>query len=255
MNKSTKIHSILFALLVFLSVCTAAEPKKLFIGVEEIDYYPYYRTVKGNYEGFAADLFKAFAHAHNFTIEFKPLPIKRLYVELYAGTVHFKFPDHPFWNKEGKQGHTVLYSNAVAGFTDGVLVLEQNSALEKSSLKQLGFVRGFSAWPFLDDIERNVIQARELNSLESLLMLTLDKRIDGAYFNLTVAQHHLKHNVNKAGTLVLAENLAYDRNNYRASTTNKRAPLAELNAFLQSETAKTLRNQYGIVMNPEAEQK
>ena len=234
-------------LFLILSPLLAAE--EFVIGVEELDYYPYYRLHQGEYGGFASDLLQAYAAHHGHTVTFRPLPIKRLYQELLNGKIDFKFPDHPYWGKDVKADTAVHYSNAVVGYTDGVLVLPEKHAI--TTINSVGYVRGFNPWTLLDAVKAGKIQARELNSLKSLLSLTLDGRTEGAYFNTRVAETLLAEQLNRPGGLVFAQKLPHDTNNYRLSTIQHPTVLAEFNAFLASDAAKSLLAQYELSTNPE----
>ncbi len=225
--------------------------KILEIGVEVIDYSPYYKIENGEYTGFAAQLFEGFAEEYGYELVFKPMPIKRLYESLLSESIDFKFPDHPYWATDLKKDFSVQYSDPVVGFTDGVLVLTENAKLLSHQLRSLGFVRGFTAWPYLEGINSGKIKARELNSLKSLLLLTLNQGVDGAYFNVAVAQTLLKNEFDGHPVLVLAESLPFDRNNYRASSLKASAPFKEFNQYLQSKNVKKLREQFLLPINPE----
>ena len=70
-------------LLVFvLTSPTPTVADTLVIGVEKIDYTPYYNTVQGEYQGFARDVFDGFAEQYQHQVEYRPMPIKRLYENL-----------------------------------------------------------------------------------------------------------------------------------------------------------------------------
>lgn len=229
-----------------MSWAASADQQEFTIGVEEINYYPYYHLVKKDYQGFARDLFDAFAKKEGIAFKYRPLPITRLYRELKEGKVDFKFPDNKFWAKDEKARYQFAYSNAVVGFIDGVMVPPESKMMARAELKSIGFVRGFSPWTLMDSINDGSIKANKVNSWKSLIKLTLSKRVDGAYFNLAVGENLLKNEMKKPGALVFAENLPHDKSNYSVSTIKHQAMLDKLNVYLQSEEAQAIRSKYGL---------
>ena len=226
--------------------------EKLIIGVEEIEYAPYYFTQNGQYKGFARTLFDAFGQEYGYEIEYKPYPIKRLYRALIDQNIDLKFPDNPNWGNDIKSQHTIFYSQPIVGYIDGVMVKVPSSSASKKPLQHIAIVRGFSPWPLMPLIQQNQIQTREVNSLKSALLLTLNDRVQGAYFNVKVAQHLMAQDLQQPNALILSEILPYDRNNYFASTGNsdRLATLKQLQHFLLSEKGQALFKQYNMTVNP-----
>lgn len=228
----------------------SASAKDYVIGVEEIDYYPYYRLVDKEYQGFARELFDAFAKKQGISFSYRPLPITRLYRELKSGGVDFKFPDSPYWGKSEKRGVTLTYSEDVVGYIDGVMVPAKDKDVGVDQFKKLGVVRGFSPWVMMSQVESGKIKTHEVNSWEGLIKLALHGRVDGAYFNIAVGQYNLEKHFNKKDALVFATNLPHDKSNYKISTIEHAELLTKLNQFLLSEEASKIRNQYQLEVYP-----
>ena len=251
-----KFHFFRVFLAAFLFLWGVFKPsvgcsKELWVGVEKIDYYPYYHLVEGEYQGFARDVLDAFAREYGHVVKYRPLPIQRLYQELFSKKIDFKFPDNPLWKKELKSTHFMQYSQPVVGFIDGVLVLDKRQKNIEDDFHKVGFVRGFTPWTLMDRIEDGQWRAKEVNSLESLLMLVSHGRIDGAYFNIKVAETLIERKaLFKSTPMIYAPSLPHDKNNYVMSTANaeNHQVLEQFNAFLASATMKTLLKQYHLVV-------
>ncbi len=235
-----------FVLLVAL-LAHQAVADELVVGVEEIDYLPYYGIdEKGRYTGFAREMLDAAAEHTGHTFVYKPLPIQRLYKELLSQRIDFKFPDNENWSGIDRTGHIFYYSSPVIGYTDGIL-LKPGQHFEVDEFRQIGFVRGFAPWKLAEQIDTGTLEATELNSLSSLLKLLEKGRFQGAYFNVAVAQR-LSHRAT-GGELTFAENLPFDKANYTLSTIKHPALLDELNRFLTSKQADEIRNKYKLVVH------
>lgn len=123
-----------FALMLICQV----QAKDLIIGVEKLNYLPFYTYNGNNYEGFARELFDQFAKDSGHTVEYKILPVARLFHEFLNKQVDMKFPDNPKWKTQDKEKYSIQYSNPVIDFTDGIMVLP-----ESLPVKQLKIVLSF----------------------------------------------------------------------------------------------------------------
>ena len=235
-------------LLPFLFLSSLSQADTFTVGVEEIEYAPFYYVKDGQYAGFARELFDEFAHKYNHTVIYRPLPIERLYNELFSGKITFKFPDHNFWVQDKKQGKEIYYSEPVVGFTDGILVLEENKNMGLTTPPDIGYLRGFNPWTLMGLIKENKVKSRVVNSLDSLIKLTLQKRIDGTYFNLDVAKYRMRNKFPKSAPLVLSKNLPFDRTNYLVSSLKNSKLLKELNEFLASDDAHAIREKHSLML-------
>ena len=238
----------LAALLITVSALQAAK-KELVIGVENLNYYPYYDFSGKQYSGFFKELMERFGKAKGYQILFKPLPVKRLYSELLeSGQIDFKFPDNPHWGGEYKKGKTVLYSDGVVLFIDGVLVRPENREKDIGTIRRLGTIAGFTPWTFMDRIKKGTVENVEVRTMPALLKTTMAGRIDGAYVNISVARYILEDVLGKKGKLLWNPNLPYDKAYYNLSTLHYPEILDEFNAFLREEKAmvKALEKQFKI---------
>lgn len=236
--KIGKILSIALSL-VFVSVLAHAET--FVVGVENIDYYPFYSGVDGQYKGFARDVIDAFAKSKGYTIKYQPLPIKRLYKDFFSGNVDFKFPDNSFWSADQRKGKDITYSSPVVGYIDGVMVLPDKKGTFSGGINTLGIISGFTAWDYLGDIKAGKIKVEESNNYSSLLKKAMRGRIDAAYSNTAVAEYQLRDVLKKPGGLVFDDSLPHTKSNYFLSTTKHKKVMDEFNAFMK-ENAGLIQN-------------
>lgn len=195
----TQILFLTILLLPAIGLCKVGPP--LIIGVENIDYRPYYYTERGNYRGFARELFDDFGKKYGHLFTYAPMPIPRLYRSLInEQNIDFKFPDHPAWGSDFKQQHKINYSAPVVNYTDGMLSSNKNDRLSK-----ICTVTGFTMLGYEDLIKERRIERRDLYSFEEALKLYSKKEVEGIYGNY----HVLKYLCQQAGLPQLELNINY----------------------------------------------
>ena len=171
------------------------------VGVENIDYLPQYAYKDGEYGGFARALLDAFAKDKGYKLEYRALPVTRLFAEFVNLDVDLKYPDNVKWSADLKSKATVIYSDPVVKYIDGVNVTPDRVGKGAESLKVLGAVRGFTPWDWLDAVKSGTVKLQENNSFSAMLETTLAGRVDGAYGNVAVAANVLENNLKQAFTL------------------------------------------------------
>lgn len=178
----------LFTTLLTIVLATSAWAKSYLVGVEEIEYLPYWEGKGTSYSGFGKEYLEAFAKDENLQFTYVPFPVKRLYSELFEGKIDFKFPDVDYWQKDQKKGRSIHYSSGIVPFTDGVMRPGSTIGQAKEQIKRLGTVRFFTPFEYLDDITAKKIILEEVNSLDSLISMMKQGRIDAIYVNIEVAK-------------------------------------------------------------------
>lgn len=236
----------LLACLMF-ALLPQARAETFTIGVELQPYLPYSDVQEGQYLGYGRDLLDAFAAHQGYVFVYEPLPVRRLLSEFLNGKVDFKYPDHPRWNADLKQAHQVYFSQATAPSIDGVLVKPQRLGAGKASLKRLGTQRGFTPWPYLDDIKAGRILLIQANQIDSLVAMALNDRVDGVYLNPQVVSHQLR-NTPAQGALVFDRSLAYQDDHYLLSSLKHPQVIEQFDAFLTHQAAlvQALKDRHGI---------
>ncbi len=245
--KRTAIDRLFPLLLLVFS--TAVQPADLVMGVEDLPYLPYYSVDEGEYNGYARELFDAFAAAKGHSIRYRPLPVERLYRELLEGGIDFKFPDNPEWRHDLKTNQELHYSTAVAAFLDGVMVVPDKKAATRAGPIKIGTIRGFTPWPLVKSIEEGSIRLSENNSISGLLRQGIAGRLDGIYINVEVARFHMKNMLRRDAALVFDDGLPHSRSAYFVSTIRRPGIVGELNSWLGENQAwlAELRHKWGIM--------
>lgn len=227
------ITMILFVLLIFFSD-KRANATEYIIGVEDLDYLPYYTvTPDGNYSGFAKELLDTFARENGYRFSYRPLPLKRLFKSLVNGKIDFKFPDNPLWKNKMKAGHSVIYSASVVKTIDGLLILPENAMNNTFKIKTIGTIMGFTPWLFQEGAARNQFQISENSSLTGLFKQVLNGRIDAAYANPVVAAYFLEHKLNNQNGLVFDNTRPFTVSLYHMSTIRHIEIMKQFDHFLQ----------------------
>lgn len=232
-------------LILFLSPSAFAQT--FTVGVENIDYYPMYSYEKGQYKGVASEILTKFAATKGYTFEFKPFPVVRLTKYFVDGEVDFKFPDNSNWAQDAKKGLKVQYSHPVLDYIDGTMVVPANAGKGIGSFSKLGIVRGFTAWDYLSLIKTGSVKVKEATNLESLIQQAIHSRVDGVYFNVAVAKHHLAENLKTPGALVFDDSLPHTNGSYSLSSHKHPKVVEEFNQFLIDEAGwiEDIKKKYG----------
>lgn len=240
--------AILTTIAAAFSGAVHADTQKLTVGVEELDYFPNYAVRDGRYTGAARDILDAFAADSGFELVYQPLPIKRLYADLFNGSVDLKFPDNPDWNGDGKKGYVVVYSQPVLPFTDGVMVLPARVGKGMETFKTLGTVIGFTPFAWLDVLAQGKIKLTETPQMGPLLRQALTGRVDGAYVNVAVAKYLMRTMLDQPSGLVFDPSLPHSQSSYRLSTIRHGVVVDKLNAWLAAHTNQVaeIKARYGL---------
>ena len=244
-----RLHAVTAAALIALTCWTSeAKAERYVVGVEAIDYLPYYAGAGKSYDGMARDLFDAYAADRGHVIDYRPLPITRLFRELLDGLVDAKFPDNDYWQADLKAGKAVVYSDPVFAYTDGVLVLPGNKGHGANAIRSLGTVRGFTAFEWLDRIKAGQVKLEENPSFPGLMFQAANKRIDGAYANVAVANYALEHDLKTPGALVLDPDLPHTSSSYRLSSVKHPEMITDFNGWLKEkpEVLSRIKKKWGV---------
>ncbi|SDH87093.1 extracellular solute-binding protein, family 3 [Pseudomonas benzenivorans] len=245
--KPTRVCS-LFAVL--FSASAGAE--SYVIGVEDLAFAPHYSIDQhGHYQGFARELFDAFASHSGVHLSYKALPVERLLPALLQGEVDLKYPDSGNWAQAQKAGKDLRYSQAVVGYVDGVLVAPQRQGQPLERLERLAMVNGWTPWGYQERIDAQQIRLTYSDDLRRMIHQALKKDTDGAYFNVVVATHYLDNIRARPGALVFDPKLPHTRGSFHLSTLKHPGLLQRFDRFLlerQAEVA-ALKDKYRVEAN------
>ncbi len=232
-------------LLISTFTCHSAN---LILGVEKLDYLPFYTTENRQYKGYARELFDKFAADNKHNISYKILPVARLFHELINGKIDLKFPDNPKWKSTEKQHYAIDYSIAIIPFTDGVMVRPEDINQSQSYFYHIGTMRGFTPWPLQSKINKKTIRVTEQNSILGLLKQVILKRTDGCFINIDVAKYFLSSELKQPNALIFNKKFPSDSSHYFLSSINKTHILKQFNLWLikNNDFHMQLRQKWGL---------
>lgn len=216
-------------------------PTTITIGVESIIHLPYYGLCGQDYCGYARELLDAFAREEGITIRYRPLPIPRLHRALVNGVVDAKFPAHPDWANDYKQGAPILYSDPVITFTDGYLSLPGTTGTPE----KVGTIRGFTL--DFSPLSRKPLVI-EANAESDLFNLLNRRRVDAVYTNIGVLRAFLGREGIAQTSVEFRRDLPYRKSQYFMSSATNPTLISRFNAWMARSVGamKTLQDQHGI---------
>ncbi len=220
-------------LLTLLGLSCSVMAKSFVVGVERLQYHPYYYVKDHEFQGFARDLIDMFSHSSGHDFKYRILPVKRLYDEFFHEKIDFKFPDNRYWQADKRIGINISYSAGVVGFEDGLMVLATRETGNVKGIKTIGKISGFTPWPYLNAIEKRDIILSEHYSIKGIIKQVIHKRIDGAYLNVKVAQYQLENVMGMTGILKFDSSLPHVKGDYSLSTSKHPNIIVQFNDFLK----------------------
>lgn len=127
------------------------------------------------------------------------------------------------------------------------MVKSKNSNKGIEDLKKLGVVLGFTPIAYLDLIENGKIEISENKTLEGILNQVNLGRIEGAYINISVANHIMK-NWRKNKKLVFNKNLPFTKSTRHISTIKYSKIIKKFDEFLieEKDTINKLKEKYKV---------
>jgi hypothetical protein len=140
------------------------------VGVEATEYLPISKGDSGGYSGYAREFLDAFAEKYGHTFTDKPLPFARLFDEFaMQKSVDFNFPDNAYWAANSKKGITIFYSKGLVAVPERLMVLPANKG--KGTVAKIGVPRGFTPFPYLDQIKAKKIVVSEVNTPDAAISM------------------------------------------------------------------------------------
>lgn len=241
-NFFKKISTVLL-----ISTSSLVSAKTITIGVEDLNYFPYYGKVQDEYEGYARKIFDLFAEKSGHEIKYAFYPVIRLGGALQDGSIDFKFPANPNWAKDSKVGLDITYSDSVCDYIDGVLVREDKLGQDH---KTIGIMRGFTPWGLKPEVRNGGVNILEHSVFEGMLKKVLTGRIDGAYSNIFVGAHlqRTDSRLSSMGNLAFDPSVGFEEGSYFLSTIKHKDILKEFNEFLKDnhELINEMQKEYNL---------
>ena len=188
--------------------------EKLVVGVPESNMYPLYQGKGDMYKGFCRDVLDLFAKEYGYSFEYRPLPIKRLFLYLKQGKVDIKFPDDPELQPPSEGVVQIFYSKPVVTVTQGVMIPKG----KPTAIKSVSLVSG---WVVEESILPKEITRQEVPTIESAVNSVLAGHADGLWVNLQAGQYVLKQ-MGKNGELVFNSKMPMMSFRYALSSRDKK---------------------------------
>jgi len=232
-----KLNFFLISLIFYFvtTITTQGEEKKIYrLGVEELNYLPHYSyTEKYEYFGFARELFDKFSDVSGIEFSYEVRPVPRLFTEFYERrSLDFKYPANIYWQAERKKGISVIYSQPVVGFIDGMMVRPDKKNKGVNNLQIVGTAAGFTPWPYLDRIKSGNILLETNISFPGLLNQVIRSRVDAAYINIAVSEYYLAHEIKDPTALVFDRSLPFVKDSFFMASIKYPKVIISFNKFL-----------------------
>ena len=245
MKKST-----VFAALAVCVLSSSAWSGNYTVGVEATDYMPISKGDDGKYSGYAKELLDTFASKNGHKFTYTPLPVARLIDEFAVKkSLDFKFPDNAYWAKEVKKDAKIVYSQSAISVTEGLMVLPANKGKGLDSIKKLGTVRGFTPWPYMDQIKSKKIILSEANTPEAAINMCEAGRVDAVYGSQIVSNYIMTDMLKKPGVLVFDDKMPSTKSDFSLSSIAHPDVIKQFDEFLakDKDTVAKLKAKYKIV--------
>ncbi|MBK6907275.1 MAG: transporter substrate-binding domain-containing protein [Rhodocyclaceae bacterium] len=221
----------------------------LTVGVESSDYLPISKGDSGTYVGYARDVLDAFAAKYGHKFTYKAMPVARLYDEfLVQKSVDLKFPDNPIWAQNLKQGATISYSKGLVTVTEGLMVTPANKGKGLAAVGKISTLRGFTPWPYMDQIKTKKISVSEVNSAEAAIKMVEGGRVDGVYLGTLATTYIMNEVLKQPGMLVFDDKLPNSKNDFTISSIAHPNVIKQMDEFLVTEkdTVAKIKSKYKI---------
>jgi hypothetical protein len=159
--KLGKNRKIILLCIYFYGFClgfgNVAQADNFVMGVEDINYYPYFDFTSEN-RNFTKVLFDQFAKDNGHQISYLPLPIKQFPKWLFEENIDFKFPDNTRWQETSNIHQLKIhFSDEVVAMTAGTLVLAKNKHKDETFFKNIGTITGFHPTLWVKQIEQGKV--------------------------------------------------------------------------------------------------
>ena len=218
------------------------------VGVEATDYMPIYKGEGAKYTGYARELLDGFASKNGHTFTYTPLPVARLFDEFVVKkTLDFKFPDNAYWANDIKKDIKISYSKGAISVTEGLMVLPANKG--KESVTKIVTVRGFTPYPYLDQIKSKKIALSEANTPEAAISMGEAGRVEGVYLGVITANYLMTDVLKKPGVLVFDDKLPSTKSDFSLSSIAHAEVIKQFDEYLvkEKDAVAKLKAKYKIV--------
>lgn len=201
------------------------------IGTEALNFYPHYNFSGEGPLGYGNMVLARFAEFAGIELQFKALPVKRLYHEIDR-LVDAVYPDHPRWVHY--QGVSVqrYFSEPVATAVGTSLVQASQQAIPLTHVRSLAIIHGFTPVAWLSIQPEHRFRILEVADPPTAVRLLLAGRVDVVDLEYNVARYQLQL-VEQLPRAVVPRQLPYTLGHYHLSSANSAELIDCFNLFLQ----------------------
>ncbi|MCV2884984.1 hypothetical protein OE749_09775 [Aestuariibacter sp. AA17] len=221
------------------------DPITFIVGVEDIDYYPYYAFVDSPHNnGFLRTILEQFGKAHHYQFEFIPLPVKRFDHWYEESKIDFRLPDNPLWH--GREQQSLIYSAPILTLSTGTVVPKIAQYRPLREFGVIGTITGFVASPHWADMSAsNELEIVNDVTVRSLVRLLYEGVIEGIDIDLYTSRYYAREMGFDESQIVYAAHVPSLEVQYYLSTIKHNHVIEEFNQYLnehQSEIADIISN-------------
>ena len=241
--------SIFFILFTALGM-SSSYAEQYTVGVESIDYMPYYGVKNNQWRGYSKELLDLFGKKENIKITYEIRTVKQLYNDyINKRKFDFKFPDNPYWESGLKKRVKLHYSAAVVLYTDAVMVKNENLNIGKNDIQSIGLVAGFTppAQYLKMEQEKSLIIVRS-DTLRNLVSQVIQGEIQGIYINTDVGKRLAGKLTGGKTSIYFNNKLPYLLGSYQLSSIRHPGVIKRFDAFMTKESKHLARmkRKYGL---------
>lgn len=228
---------------------TSSKPDQFIIGVENVDYLPYYSPQKTHgYHGIAFEVLAEFAHDAGYTLQFKPMSVAALCSALESGTIDFKFPYDSEWDCPGLMQKDVVQSVGFIPYSEGVFTRPGRTINGIGGIARLGMLVGFTPIGFEQAIADDKLMLVRYSSPLTLLKAALRDDVDGAYISVEVGTYYLSNELDSREGLKFNTNLPLRRASYHLGTKQFPVIISQFNDWVKQnqKLIRYIASKYGV---------
>lgn len=240
---------MLMVVLLFTSTISSslASADTYIVGAQDIEYYPYYNFSSAHEKGLGWAILEAFSKQSGHRFVYLSMPVKRLQIEMKKGNVDFVFPDNPRWSAEINHSINKVYSEPLAETFAVTLVKTANRGKGITHVTQLATPNGFSPVKWKRQIRNGAVKVTSVNSVYDGLRRLQNNEVDALDVEYYAAKN-VTRRFPQIGPFTTDLTLPHNVVSFSLSTLKHREIIAELNAFLlsESDSINEIKAKYGI---------
>ncbi|XOV80959.1 MAG: hypothetical protein ACFHVJ_08415 [Aestuariibacter sp.] len=217
------------------------------IGVQNFAYFPHYDFTDEESSSLIEVILERWAEIHDITIEFVPLPAKRLEHEFFvSNNLDWIFPANPRWFNQ--YPNEAMYSAPIVTSLSGTMILSENASEYSEWFTSISVPFGFAPVKYQSLIEQRDLVVFNTPTAELALQMVQVEHVSGADVEFNVAQHYLS-NWPSARAMTYAPTLPHLLIDFHIASIDKNALLQQFNHWLadNSDFLDSTKKQLNII--------